>query len=153
MTLDLPLNGVRVVDLSRVFAMPYTGGFLADLGAEVIRVEACHLPDSRLQLHALPENTPGEDWWERSGTFHTLNRGKRSLTLDLRNEDAQHILKDLIAISDITIENYTPRVTRRFGLDYQNLKNGDVKNKKEGQNSPPIQLTVRTAINSYHCKD
>ena len=119
---NLPLNGVRIVDLSRVFAMPYAGGFLADLGAEVIRVEACHLPDSRLQLHALPENEPGDDWWERSGTFHTLNRGKRSLTLDLRDEGAQQILRDLIAISDITIENYTPRVTRRFGLDYQNLR-------------------------------
>ena len=118
----LPLEGVRVVDLSRVFAMPYAGGFLADLGAEVIRVEACHLPDSRLQLHALPGNEPGENWWERSGTFHTLNRGKRSLTLDLRSEEALHILRRLIALSDITIENYTPRVTRRFELDYANLR-------------------------------
>ena len=118
----MPLEGLRVLDLSRVFAMPYAAGYLADLGAEVIRVEACHLPDSRLQLHALPNNEPGDRFWERSGTFHTLNRGKRSLTLDFRSGEALDILKRLIALSDILIENYTPRVSRRFGLDYPNLR-------------------------------
>jgi crotonobetainyl-CoA:carnitine CoA-transferase CaiB-like acyl-CoA transferase len=118
----LPLEGIRVLDLSRVFAMPYAAGHLADLGAEVIRVEACHLPDSRLQLHALPDNEPGGLFWERSGTFHTLNRGKRSITLDLRSPEALGILRRLVGISDILIENYTLRVSRRFGLDYASLR-------------------------------
>jgi len=108
--------------VSRVYAMPYAAAHLADMGAEVIRVEACHIPDTRLQLFALPDNQPGELWWERSGTFHTLNRGKRSLTLDLTKGDALEPLKQLIAKSDVVIENYTPRVSRRFGLDYPSLK-------------------------------
>ena len=118
----MPLEGLRVLDLSRVFAMPYAAGYLADLGAEVIRVEACHLPDSRLQLHALPNNESGDRFWERSGAFHTLNRGKRSLTLDFRSDEAMRILKRLIPLSDVLIENYTPRVSRRFGLDYPSLR-------------------------------
>lgn len=118
----LPLEGLRVLDLSRIFAMPYMAGYLADLGAEVIRVEACHLPDSRLQTHALPNNEAGDRFWEQSGVFHTLNRGKRSLTLDLRKGEALDILKRLIPLSDVVIENYTPRVSRRFGLDYTNIR-------------------------------
>jgi crotonobetainyl-CoA:carnitine CoA-transferase CaiB-like acyl-CoA transferase len=120
--MSLPLKGLRVVDVSRVYAMPYAAAHLADMGAEVIRVEACHIPDTRLQLFALPDNEPGEMWWERSGTFHTLNRGKRSLTLDLTKTEALELLKRLIAKSDVVIENYTPRVSRRFGLDYPSLK-------------------------------
>ena len=117
----LPLESIRVVDLSRVIAMPYAAASLADLGAEVIKVEACHLPDSRAMVHALPNNEPGSLFWERSGTFHTLNRGKRSLTLDLRNNEALNTLRGLIQVSDILIENYTPRVSKRFSLDYPNL--------------------------------
>jgi crotonobetainyl-CoA:carnitine CoA-transferase CaiB-like acyl-CoA transferase len=122
MNTGLPLKGLRVIDVSRVYAMPYAAAHLADMGAEVIRVEACHLPDTRLQLFALPDNEPGELWWERSGTFHTLNRSKRSLTLDLTQDEALALLKRLIAKSDVVIENYTPRVSRRFGLDYPSLK-------------------------------
>lgn len=118
----LPLDSLRVVDLSRVVAMPYAAAILADLGAEVVKVEACHLPDSRVVNVAFPNNQPGSRFWERSGVFHTLNRGKRSLTLDLRNDNGIQILNQLIGISDILIENYTPVVSRRFGLDYPSLK-------------------------------
>jgi len=69
-----------------------------------------------------PDNDPGELYWERAGTFQTLNRGKRSVTLDLRSESAIDILKRLVSVSDIVLENFTPRVMSRFGLDYANLR-------------------------------
>ena len=122
---QLPLNGVRVLDLSRVFAMPYAGAFLSDLGAEVIKVDSCQaqfIDTTRTLNGPYPDNEPGELFWERGGTFQTLNRGKRSLTLDLRSEDAVALLKRLVALSDVVLENFTPRVMRRFGLDYPSLK-------------------------------
>ena len=119
-----PLAGIRVADLSRVFAMPYVGAYLADLGAEVIKIDTHHaafVDTTRNLTGPYPDNDPGPDYWNRAGTFQTLNRGKRSLTLDLRNDRAMAILLELIAVSDIVLENFTPRVTRRFGLDYASL--------------------------------
>ena len=121
----LPLSGIRVVDLSRVFAMPYVGAHLADLGAEVIKIDthyAQFVDTTRTLTGPYPDNDPGVDFWNRAGTFQTLNRGKRSLTLDLRNDEARQILLDLLRVSDVMLENFTPRVARRFGLDYPNLK-------------------------------
>ena len=88
---DLPLSGIRVVDLSRVFAMPYAGAYLADLGAEVIKVDCCQaqfVDTTRTLNGPYPDNDPGELFWKRGGTFQTLKRGKRSGTLDLRSKDA-----------------------------------------------------------------
>ena len=121
----LPLAGIRVLDLSRVFAMPYCGAYLADLGAEVIKVETHHnafVDTTRTLNGPYPDNEPGELYYERGGTFHTLNRGKLSVTLDLRSEAALDLLKWLVSVSDVMLENFTPRVMRRFGLDYPNLK-------------------------------
>ena len=121
----LPLAGIRVVDLSRVFAMPYAGAYLADMGAEVIKVDTHHtqfMDTTRIINGPYPDNDPGELYWERGGTFQTLNRSKRSLTLDLRSEAALAILKRLVQVSDIVLENFTPRVMERFGLSYRNLR-------------------------------
>ena len=123
--MTLPLEGIRVADLSRVFAMPYCGAYLADMGAEVIKVETHHdqfVDTTRTLNGPYPDNDPGDLYWERGGTFHTLNRGKLSVTLDLRSEEALEVLKELVAVSDVVLENFTPRVMRRFGLDYPNLK-------------------------------
>ena len=120
-----PLENIRVVDLSRVFAMPFAGAQLADLGAEVIKVDTCQaqfMETTRTITGPFPGNLPGELWWEQGGTFQTLNRGKRSLTLDLRSAEAQAIVKDLVSVSDIVLENFTPRVMARFGLDYASLR-------------------------------
>ena len=120
-----PLENIRVVDLSRVFAMPFAGANLADLGAEVIKIDTCQaqfMETTRTITGPFPNNLPGELWWEQGGTFQTLNRGKRSLTLDLRSEEAQGILKELVSVSDIVLENFTPRVMSRFGLDYASLR-------------------------------
>ena len=120
-----PLQNIRVVDLSRVFAMPFAGANLADLGAEVIKIDTCQaqfMETTRTITGPFPDNEPGELWWEQGGTFQTLNRGKRSLTLDLRSEKAQGIVKELVSVSDIVLENFTPRVMARFGLDYASLR-------------------------------
>ena len=123
--MTLPLEGIRVADLSRVFAMPYCGAYLADLGAEVIKVETHHnqfVDTTRTLNGPYPDNEPGELYWERAGTFHTLNHGKLSVTLDLRSAEALDVLRQLVSVSDVVLENFTPRVMRRFGLDYPNLK-------------------------------
>ena len=120
-----PLKNIRVLDLSRIFAMPFAGANLADLGAEVIKIDTCQtqfMDTTRTITGPFPDNEPGERWWEQGGTFQNLNRGKRSLTLDLRNEESQQIIKDLVSVCDVVLENFTPRVMARFGLDYASLK-------------------------------
>ncbi len=119
----LPLAGMRVIDISNVISMPYTGGLLSDLGAEVIKIERTARPDTtrtnpNSAIHA--DNDPGEDPWNRTGTFNVLNRGKKSLTLDLSQPAGRDVLRDLIRVSDILTENFTPRVMRGWGLDYPN---------------------------------
>ncbi len=120
-----PLKNIRVLDLSRVFAMPFAGANLSDLGAEVIKVDTCQtqfMDTTRTITGPFPDNQPGEFWWEQGGTFQNLNRGKRSLTLDLRSEESQNIIKDLVRVCDVVLENFTPRVMARFGLDYESLR-------------------------------
>ena len=105
--------------------MPFAGANLADLGAEVIKIDTCQaqfMETTRTITGPFPDNEPGALWWEQGGTFQTLNRGKRSLTLDLRSEEAQRIVKELVSVSDIVLENFTPRVMARFGLDYASLR-------------------------------
>ena len=124
----LPLKGLRVADLSRVFAMPYATAFLADLGAEVIKVEGCGFLGADTRLGGpfggpWADDLPGDLHWERNGVFHVLNRGKRSVTLDLNQPAGLEALKKLLSTSDVVIENFTPRVMRKFGLDYPNLRN------------------------------
>jgi len=120
-----PLKNIRVLDLSRVFAMPFAGANLADLGAEVIKIDTCQaqfMDTTRTITGPFPDNQPGDLWWEQGGTFQNLNRGKRSLTLDLRSQESQEIIKELVSVCDVVLENFTPRVMARFGLDYESLR-------------------------------
>ena len=121
----LPLDGIRVLDSTYVFALPYTGGQLADLGAEVVKIEGPGRPDITRGgglYGTFPDNEPGEDWWNRPSTYQLLNRGKRSLALDLSREEGRDLFRELVAVSDVVMENFTPRVMRRWGLDYPNLR-------------------------------
>jgi len=123
--LPLPLDGIRVLDSSYVFALPYTGGLLADMGAEVIKVEGPGRPDvTRTGGYsgAFPERDHGEDWWNRPSTYNLIHRGKRSLTLDLTDERGRDLFRQLVRVSDVVMENFTPRVMRGWGLDYPNLR-------------------------------
>ena len=122
---ELPLDGIRVLDSTYVFALPYTGGHLADLGAEVIKIEGPTRPDLTRNgglFGRFPENEQGGDWWNRSSTYNLLNRGKESLVLDLSTERGRELFKELVSISDVVMENFTPRVMRGWNLDYPNLK-------------------------------
>ncbi len=124
-SISLPLKGVRVLDLSYVFAVPYIGALLADLGAEVIKVEA---PD-RLDLTRgmafarYAENNPGKEPWNRSGVFNILNRGKKSIALDLNSDEGKKIFYKLLQDTDILLENFTPRVMRKWNMQYEQLSN------------------------------
>jgi crotonobetainyl-CoA:carnitine CoA-transferase CaiB-like acyl-CoA transferase len=120
----LPLTGMRVLDLSYVFAVPYMAGLLSDLGAEVIKIEAPHKLDQTRGRAFGPylDNDPAEDPWNRSGIFYVVNRGKRSLAMDLSQPEGQEIFRELVTKSDIVLENFTPRVMRKWGLNYDELK-------------------------------
>ena len=122
---QLPLDGIRVVDSTYVFALPYTGGLLADFGAEVIKLEGPSRPDTTRTAGlagAYPENELGDDWWNRPSTYNLLHRGKSSLTLDMTDERGRNLFRQLVAVSDVVMENFTPRVMRRWELDYPNLR-------------------------------
>lgn len=123
-TPTLPLIGMRVLDLSYVFAVPYMAGLLSDLGAEVIKIEAPHKLDQTRGRAFGPylDNDPAQDPWNRSGIFYVVNRGKRSLAMDMSTPEGQSIFKELAAKSDIVLDNYTPRVLRKWGLHYDELK-------------------------------
>ena len=121
----LPLEGIRVLDSTYVFALPYTGGQLADLGAEVIKIEGpgrIDITRSGGLYGTFPENELGEDWWNRPSTYNLLNRGKRSLTLDLSDERGRDLFRQLVRVSDVVMENFTPRVMRGWNLDYPSLR-------------------------------
>jgi crotonobetainyl-CoA:carnitine CoA-transferase CaiB-like acyl-CoA transferase len=121
----LPLEGIRVIDSSYVFAGPYATGLLCDLGAEVIKIEGPARPDftrGGAFSGLLPDNDPQDDPWNRTSTYNLVNRGKKSLVIDLSRKEGREVLVDLLKVSDVIVENFTPRVMRGWGLDYPNLK-------------------------------
>jgi crotonobetainyl-CoA:carnitine CoA-transferase CaiB-like acyl-CoA transferase len=121
MTGPLPLRDVRVVDLSKVWSGPACTRILADLGADVIKVESSGDVDLTRNLYQ-PANEPKEDSWNRSAYFTLRNAGKRAITLDLTTPDGLRLLRQQVAESDVLVENYTPRVMRGFGLGYETLR-------------------------------
>ena len=106
-----PLDGVRVLDLTRLLPGAYATLLLADLGAEVIKVEDPRGGDTMRTLRGGP-----------SRYFEPLNRGKRSVTLDLRSPDAAAVLDALIARADVLIESFRPSTARRLGVDAATLR-------------------------------
>ena len=102
-----PLDGIRVVDLTSVWAGPLCTRILADLGAEVVKVEAPARPDGT-------RGNPGHFTW--------LNRNKLGVTLDLNQPREKELFRQLVAASDVVVENFSPRVMGNFGLDYERLR-------------------------------
>ena len=118
-TPELPLAGVRVVDLTAWWAGPIAAGALAALGADVIHVESVSRIDG---MRTTGAGTGMEGpWWERSSHYLCSNTNKRNLTLDLSTEDGLGLLRDLIAQSDAVLENYSPRVLDNFGLTWDRV--------------------------------
>jgi crotonobetainyl-CoA:carnitine CoA-transferase CaiB-like acyl-CoA transferase len=112
----LPLDGIRVLDLTAWWAGPISAGLIAALGADVIHVESTGRPDGmRMSGGVLGTDGP---WWERSSHYLCSNTNKRNLTLDLASPRGLELLRELITHSDAIIENFTPRVMDNFGLSW-----------------------------------
>src|SRR5215467_2817446 len=116
-----PLSHVRVLDLSRIMAGPWASQVLADLGADVIKVERPAFgDDTRAWGPPFLKDKTGADTRE-SGYYLAVNRGKRSIALDLGTSEGQQIVRALAQRSDILIENFKVGALKRFGLDYDSL--------------------------------
>ncbi len=116
-----PLSGIRVIELARVLAGPWAGQMLADLGADVIKVEN---PDGGDDTrHWGPPFVEGVDGQNLSAAYyHAANRGKRSITADLKREEDQALVRRLIGTADVVIENFKLGGLVKYGLDYESLK-------------------------------
>jgi len=114
---NLPLEGYRVVDFGWAAAAPRATCLLADMGAEVIKVETHKRLDP---VRFGPDNTERDP--EKDPLFHSINRNKLGILLDLTKPEGSALIKDLIGISDVVVENFSPGVMKRFSLDYDELK-------------------------------
>jgi crotonobetainyl-CoA:carnitine CoA-transferase CaiB-like acyl-CoA transferase len=109
-----PLKGLRVVDFTRVVAGPFCTMILGDLGAEIIKVE---MPGKGDDTRDYPPFQKGE-----SSYFMSINRNKKSVTLNLKKDEGRKIAYKIIEKSDVVIENFRPGVSTRLGIDYQTIK-------------------------------
>jgi crotonobetainyl-CoA:carnitine CoA-transferase CaiB-like acyl-CoA transferase len=117
-----PLSHVRVLDLSRILAAPWAGQILADLGAEVIKVERPGAgDDTRSWGPPFLKDAAGQNTQE-AGYYLAVNRGKRSITVSLEKPEGQKIIKALAARADIVLENYKAGALARYGLDEASLR-------------------------------
>lgn len=116
---NLPLDGVRVVDLTAFWAGPAATHLLAMLGADVVKIESVQRPDGMRFAGGFRADV--ERWWEYSWVFHGVNSGKRSVTLDLGSADGRALFGKMVAEADVVVENFTPRVMENFGLGYEEL--------------------------------
>ncbi|MBM7048280.1 MULTISPECIES: CaiB/BaiF CoA-transferase family protein [Rhizobium] len=116
-----PLSGIRVIELARVLAGPWAGQMLADLGADVIKVENPDGGDDTRQWG--PPFVEGKDGENLSAAYyHSANRGKRSIVADLKNEEGQELVRRLVKTADVVIENFKLGGLVKYGLDYESLK-------------------------------
>ena len=116
-----PLDGIRIVEMGQLIAIPYPIKLLADMGAQVIRLESCQ----RLEIYRSDSLYPGDDneaFWNRGANFYEQNRNKLGVTLDLSRPAGLAALKELVAISDVFAVNFTRRVIKNFRLEYEDLR-------------------------------
>lgn len=113
----LPLEGIRIVDLTKSWAGPYGARYLGDFGAEVIRIESTKFPEGRIL------EQDDYDAWLRSNTMYAeINRNKYSIALDLHSDEGKDIFRKLVAESDIVLENFHYATLPRWGMAYDDLK-------------------------------
>jgi len=113
-----PLAGIKVVELARILAGPWAGQTLADLGADVVKVEAPEGDDTRRWGPPFIEH----DGQRSAAYFHGANRGKSSVTCDFRTAEGQAMVRDLVADADVLIENFKVGGLAKYGLDYASLR-------------------------------
>jgi len=114
------LDGVRVLDLTWVLAGPYVTKILGEHGADIVKVESAHRQDPTRFAPSM-RLRPGASS-DESGYFLNFNRNKRSLALNLRTPGGQDLLRRLVATVDVVVENFSPGVLRRWGLDYERMR-------------------------------
>ena len=115
-----PLKGVRIVEMGQLIAIPFAMKLMADMGAEVIRLESTRRLESYRSDSVYRNEVEGE-FWNRGANFYEQNRNKFGVTLDLGRPEGLELLRRLICISDVFAENFTPRVIKNFGLEYTDL--------------------------------
>ncbi|WP_425230257.1 CaiB/BaiF CoA transferase family protein [Sphingomonas sp.] len=113
-----PLAGLKVVELARILAGPWAGQVLADLGAEVVKVESPEGDDTRTWGPPFITNPDGS---QTAGYYHACNRGKRSVVADFVTPEGQQAVRDLVADADVLIENFKVGGLVKYGLDYASL--------------------------------
>ena len=113
-----PLHGVKVVELARILAGPWAGQVLADLGAEVVKVEGPAGDDTRTWG---PPFVPDPDGGRTAGYYHSCNRGKRLVVADFATPEGQAVVRDLVRDADVLIENFKVGGLAKYGLDYASL--------------------------------
>lgn len=115
--MDKPLNGIRILDLSRILAGPWCSQHLADLGADVIKVEHPERGDDTRSW-----GPPYLDGTQEAAYYLAANRGKRSIAVDIAQPEGQALIRELVARCDVVLENFKVGGLRRYGLDYESLK-------------------------------
>jgi crotonobetainyl-CoA:carnitine CoA-transferase CaiB-like acyl-CoA transferase len=113
----MALDGIKVLDLSRLAPGPYCSMLLADFGAEVLLVEA--IPGSSKKLGSGPQS--GKEGAARAAAYNALGRGKRSIALNLKNTEARKIFLELVDDADVVLEGFRPGVVERLGVDYETI--------------------------------
>ena len=116
-----PLEGIRVADFGWIFAVPHATAWLSTLGAEVIRIES-QVNLDQLRVTGLAQGTDGVPGLNRAGGYNSLNFGKKSITLNLRDPRAIELAKELVRRSDVVTENFVVGTMERFGLGYEVLR-------------------------------
>jgi len=117
--MDRPLKGIRVIALEQYMAGPYCSMLLADAGAEVIKIERPGVGDPRRSIPPFVEN----NGIKKAGGFMAYNRNKKSLALNIRNDEGKNIYQDLVKNTDVVVENLRPGSVDKLGLGYHDLKN------------------------------
>jgi len=123
------LTRYRILDLSRIWAGPYCTKLLADMGAEVVKMESLRVYDSHRGpvapargVVSYPDAEPGEDPWNRNGWFNCLHMSKYGVTLELTQDAGRRVFEQLVSVSDVLIENFRQGSLERLGYTYDTLR-------------------------------
>ena len=116
----LPFEGLRILDFTAYWAGPSATQLFAMLGAEVIHVESPRRPDGA--RNQSPRDADSDDWWEWCPAFLGTNSNKLGIALDMSTDDGRRLARELVSVSDVVVENFSPRVFESWGLGFDQLK-------------------------------
>ena len=148
MSETLPLQGLKVLDLTNVIMGPFTTQLIGDLGADVIKIEPPGIGDLARFMGTIKDGM--------GAMFSTLNRNKKCICLDFKNEEDLEVLKKLVSTADVLIENYRPGIVKKLGIDYESLSkiNPDLiycSISGYGQSGPYKEKKSIRSLDSRHC--